>query len=454
MGDQYNLRRNVSTALIAFSANIIVVIVSYRLVVLEGGVALLGLWSALTAWLFLVRLGDVGMASAVVRYAAACDHVNEPLRVRRYVDTGLAVNAALFSVLSVGGWVLIHTHLTRILPHDPHAIAMARSILPIMFAAVYFQNLSGLTLGALSAIHLGFLAAWVHVIGTTIQLAMVFVLVPRTGLAGLASAQLLQHLFVLVTGWVLFISRLANASGVTGGVTPRHASLSVAREVLGFSFRAQFSNVANGVFEPISKIAISRVAGLELLGVYELAYKLVALPRNAVVSGVQATIPAMTRLFATDVQAARALYRKSTLRTGVSVSAVLIAITLVSPALTPMWLGSSEPLLPVFTALLAIGFIANTWGAPAHTLGMACGRVRGNIEAALLADFLVVTLTVAGAVFYSPVIMVGGVTVALSAGGFWVRKRNERLLDNGPQYTDTTTARVVSSAFVSQHDPR
>ena len=428
MSDLFNLKRNVVTSIVAFGANIVLVFVGYRLVILQDGIAAIGLWSTLMAWVFLIRLGDVGMANAVVRFAAACDTVNEPFRVRRYVDSGLIMNVTLFMLLSFVGWLVLETNLDQIFPDDPAAREISHGLLPLIFAGFFVQNLSGLMLGALRSIHLGYVSAKLTVAGTLMQLAIVVPLVPKLGLAGLAWGQFMQYTLTLVAGWIFFVNGLSRASGEQGSRMPRYISFSTMREMLGFSVRAQVANLANGLFEPISKIIIGRSAGLEALGLFELAFKLVALPRNAVISGVHASIPAMTRLIATDIQAARALYRRSLSATGLSSVIVLAVVTLSSPLVAIAWLGRYEASLSIFTALLAAGFLANAFGAPAHTLGVASGQLRGNIEAAVLAGGLAMVLTKIGGAIGPTWLMVAGVALALAVGGLWVRLRNERLL--------------------------
>ncbi len=432
MADPFNLRRNVVTSVIAFAANLALVFISYRLVVQRDGLGAVGLWSTLMAWIFVIRLGDVGMSNAAVRYAAALDPAQEPLQVRRLIDTAFVLNAALFVVLTGVGWAVYGANLRHIVPADEASVAVARAILPLLFAGFLLQNLSGLALGALRAIHRGYVAAWLSVAGTVLQLLVVVPLVGKIGLAALAWGQIAQYGLMLVVGWGGFLLGMRQIAGQSGPLLPVQGSMSVLREMLSFSLKAQFANLLNGLFEPLAKILLGRFGGLDLLGLFELAYKLIALPRNAVVSGVQASVPALTRLMASDLGAARDLYDRM-LRRSVGLTALVLgAVVLASPVVSWLWLGRIEPSFSLFAALLAAGFLLNGLGAPAFVLGMASGRMRSNIESATLALGVMTVFLGAAGLAGLDWGMVAGVASGLGAAGLYIKRVNERLLSEGP----------------------
>lgn len=428
MSDPFNLRRNVTTSVFVFAANIVLVFLSYRLVVQQGGVAAVGLWSNLMAWIFIIRLGDVGMANAAVRFAASCDAASEPDRVRRYVDTAFVMNGILFLALAVIGWAVYSANLDRLVPSGPEDRATARAILPLMFTGFLLQNLSGLALGALRSVHRGYIAAWLTLAGTVVQLAIVLPLVPRIGLAGLAWGQVAQYALMLGGGWIWFLLALRQTAGNAGNPLPVHATTAVMGEMLGFSLKAQLANLTNGFFEPLSKILIGRFGGLEALGLFELAFKMIALPRNAVVSGVQASVPAMTRLMATDHAEARKLYLRSRRTVTRMVAVVLGMVVLASPLASLFWLGRVEGTLVLFAAIVGVGFFVNALGAPAFVLGTASGRMRGNILSAALSTAVMVAAVVPAGLWGPGWSMVLAVAAGLGAGGLYVRHRNEMLL--------------------------
>ena len=428
MIEGFAIRKNVTMSIVAFAVNITMVFVSYRLVILYGGLGMLGLWSTLMSWIFIIRIGDVGMATAAVRYVATCDTETEGRRIRTYVDSGIVLNSVLFIFLAVLGFFLLDWKLDTIVPDNAEDLAIATDILPIMLACFVLSNLSGLVLGALNGIHLAYLAVWIGVGGTLVQLLTVLVLVPKIGLSGLALGQLNQHIGVLVIGWWLFRRRLKEVSDVAGPLLPIWCSYVVLKEMFGFSVKSQVANILNGFFEPLSKILIGRIAGLEVLGLYEMAYKLVSLPRNVAVSGVQATVPAVTRLLLVDKTEARDLYARSLRLVSRAAAALALISILISPIVSWLILGYVELSLVVFVSILTVGFFFNALGAPAFILGTATGRLKNNILSSLL-SLLIMSVTCVFASGFSVVWpQVAAVSLALACGGVFIRRRNESLL--------------------------
>ena len=427
-GRLFEVRRNVSSSVVAFTVNVVLVVASYRLVIAEGGLEALGLWSALMSWVYVLRIGDPGLSSAVARFVARCDAPIQGDRVRAYIDTGILVNGGLFLFLAGLGYGVFSTHIEFIVPDAGPPRKTAENLLPLLFGGLLASGLSALMLGALQGLHRGYLAARLSISGQLVQLVSVMLLVPRQGLYGLAAGVCLQHLVVLVAGWPITVRTISQLTGRRQPLLPIHASWRTMRQMMGFSLRAQVANITNGAFEPLSKILIGRYAGLETLGLFELAYKIVILPRNALVSGVQATTPAITRMLETDPGGARSLYARSVKLVARSAALCLGAVVIVSPIVSLTVVGQFLPVFTLFTAMLAIGVFANATGAPAFVLGIAHGRFAGNIVAAVISLAILGFMAVPAGLANTSVPMVAAVAMALTVSGFYIRRRNGRLL--------------------------
>ena len=85
----FNLKRNMVSAVFAFVINIGLVFLSYRLVIRQGGLEVIGLWSTLYAWTTMIRIGDAGMANASLRFIALCNPQTEGEKLRDYLETGI-----------------------------------------------------------------------------------------------------------------------------------------------------------------------------------------------------------------------------------------------------------------------------------------------------------------------------------------------------------------------------
>jgi len=423
-----NLRLNVVTSVAVFVANLLSVGVTYRLLVQVGGIESIGVWSSLIAWIFIIRIGDVGMTNGIIRFAAAYDVNQDASRIRGYVDTGIVFNAVLFGFLALLGWVAMDSNLAHILPEGSRYTSSVRPVLPILFVVFYLQNLSGLALGALQAIHRGYVGSLIFLVATFVQLFLAVLLVPAMGFTGLAIAQVGQYALMLITGWQFYRSALARTSGQHVPLLPQLASFSIIREIMSFGLKVQLVSFVNGLFEPLAKLLIGHAAGLQVLGLFDMAYKIVMLPRNALVAGVLAVVPAKTRLFSSDPRAFRELHRKSNKLIALAATAVLFVITLASPLITTLWLGYQEPKLPHLIGILAMGVWISAVSSPSYTLGMATGAMRTNTEAAFIALGLLVLLMLPASLSGLDWPLILTVAVAMGASSAWVLWRTSYAL--------------------------
>lgn len=369
--NRLNIRKNVYFALGEFSINVALVFFGYRLLIDQGGLEAVGVWATLYALVNIVRLGDAGVAVAATRFLALWDISKERNRIRVHAETALITNVVQFGVLSLAGYFVMLIFAGRMVGADH--VAEAENILPWMFFGFFLLNVSGTVLGLLQGIHQGYRRSQLSVFGTAIQLGAVLVLVPSHGLMGLAIAQILQHGAVTILGW-----RMARRE-MGSGILPTGFDASAFRTMLGYSIKAQVVNIANGLVEPVAKLLVGHYGGMATQGLFELAYKTVLLPRNLIASGVTATIPAMTTLFHEGREELRRLYARAVRLSSVAMGLAALALCILAPVPSQLWLGRVDTTYWLYVGLLAVGFFCNALGIPAYVLSMASGHMRSTI---------------------------------------------------------------------------
>lgn len=432
MLERLKTRKNVVNAVAAFGLNVALVFLTYRVVIQSGGLELLGLWSSLNAWIFLIRMGDAGLPDATTRFVARAQAGEASRTVRTYIDTALVTNTLLFTVLALLGYALLSSNLSLAVPDASmeRLGPQAAEVLPVMLVTFVITNVAGVFAAALQGLHRGYVASRLSIAGAVVQLVGAVFLVPRIGLLGLALAQLLQQL-VIAIGGAAFL-RLADGQQK---FRLTHVSWPAVREMVSFSYRVQFVSLCNGLFEPLSKLLLSRFGDLHLLGTFELAYKTVSLARNTVVAGAQATFPTLVHLYQKNaVSQLRATYAEISRKVTSTAALVLAGVSLFAPVISVVWSGNFSARYWTFVAILSLGHLASAYGATAYILGLAAGRVGHNLRAAVL---MLAVLT-ATAVPSSWIFRENGVAIAtalaLLMGGIAVKAWNERkfLLNNNP----------------------
>lgn len=416
--ERLNLRKNVSYAAGEFILTTLLLFVGYRLVIKQGGIEAIGVWSTIYAWTNLIRLGDAGVAVAATRFLAMWDVGKEQQRVRTYAETALLTNIVQFGALALIAYAGISPFVDRIVGAN-HA-AEARHVLPWLLLGFFLLNVAGTLMGMLQGLHLGYRRSQLSVFGTMIQLAAVLVLVPSHGLIGLAWAQVAQYAIVMLLAFAAVSRKLGRV------LRPYSFDLPAFRDMLGYSLKAQVVNIANGLIEPVSKMLVGHFGGMAAQGLYELAYKTVLLPRNLIASTVTAAMPSITALFRADRQRLRQLYARAFRLSAQLMTAASLAVVALAPLPSLFWLNRIDATYWLYVALLALGFLGNVVGIPAYLLGMASGHMRNNIIITLLAFALLLAVGWPAGIAFggSGAVAIAACTVGLCGIAIWLTNRH------------------------------
>ena len=419
---RFNWSKNVLYAMGEFVLNTLFVMVGYRLVVKQGGVGALGVWSTLFAWTNLIRIGDVGVSAAIVRFLPHWDiSVEEDKRLARvYAETALITNIVLFAVLAMLGFLGFSPFVPRVVGQK-YAIE-AMWILPYMFLGFYFLNISGTILGILQGLHLGYQRSQLSVFGKLLHLVVAIVTIPRIGLMGLAVAQIVQYSIVSLVGWGIARSQIGSR------LLPHRFDGRAFREMLSYSIKAQVVNVTNGLIEPVSKMLIGYFGGMEIQGLFELSFKTVLLPRNFIGSAISASLPTISALFEKDRIRLRQLYSRIFFVSVSGMGIALLLLVFVSPILSRFWLGRVDYTYCIYVGLIGVAFWINLAGAPSFVLGMATGRMRFNIISALVALGVLIILGVTLGFSVGPNGAVLASSLAIGSAGALIWYYNQQLL--------------------------
>jgi O-antigen/teichoic acid export membrane protein len=418
--ERFNLRRNVWYAIVELVANVGLVFLTYRLVILQGGITAVGLWATLYAWAALIRVGDVGISAATTRFVALHDIRSEAEAARRFVETGIISNALVFGLLCLAGYFVLY-QMVDIIVSAEHSVE-AKGVLPVLLLGFMLFNIWNIVIGCMQGLHLGYVRSQLSIGGSLLQLVVAVLLVPTNGILGLAWAQVAQYGAVSIVGWLIVRQTVGIRSYL-----PSRLDLPTLREMLGFSLTSQAANVASGLFEPVSKIAVGQVAGLHVQGLYELAYKSVWLPRTAIIAGAGATTPALTAIFRSTPDAVTRIYRRTSRLSTLAVAGCMLLITLASPVISLVWIGHIDWQYVAITMILAVGVFFNAFGAAAYNLAAVTGQMRNNIAVNAIV-LLVLALGFVLGRDLPPIGLVAIVATAMAFGGVAVKLLNERYL--------------------------
>jgi O-antigen/teichoic acid export membrane protein len=246
-------------------------------------------------------------------------------------------------------------------------------------------------------------------------LVFVFILTPIYGLQGVAVAQVLQAAGLLLVAWWLLKRQLPSLP-----IVPYRWNGKVLREMMGYGLSFQAISVMSMLFDPVAKALMSKFGGLEALGFYEMANKLILQARSLIVESGRFLVPSIAAMSAADSDKAREIFVTS-YRVIFYVAVIfygLLGIALTGISL--IWMGRYEQVFVQFALILNAGWFVNTLVVPAYFANLGFGRLRANVVShAIIGVVAAVGGSVLGVMFGSLGVLVG-TTLGLVAGSLFL----------------------------------
>ena len=180
--------------------------------------------------------------------------------------------------------------------------------------------------------------------------------------------------------------------------------------MIGFGAKLQAATIISFLLDPAVKFLMTTYGGLEALGFFEMAQRLVLQVRQIIVMPNQVLMPGFVHLMETQPQRVEPLYHRAMTLSLVGGFALLGSVALASPIICYLWTGHVTPIFDHFTVILAASWFANLVAAPAYLLGVASGRIGWNLWGTLIS--LIGTL-VAGMLLGR---LFGAIGIAIGAG--------------------------------------
>ena len=366
------ISRNVMATVLQVLISGVVMFVLYRYLYDRLGVEQIGVWSLVLAATSISRIGDLGLSAGVVRFVAQALGRNDAQQASHVVQT-VALTLGLFMAALLGiGYPLFVFALDYFLP--AHSVPIALSILPYALISLWIMMIVSVLSGGLDGCMRMDLRSLFMGISHLIYLGLTILLVPKYGLEGVALAQIIQSVVLLLLLWLALKVQLR-----TLPLIPLHWKYSVLKEMIGYGVNFQVITLMNMLFDPMIKALLSRFGGLEELGYYEMSNKLILQGRAMIIEASRVMVPVTATLQEHDAVKAKQLFITTysmTFYVAVLFYGLLgISITTISM----LWLGHYQAIFIQFALLLNLGWFANTLIGPAYFANLGSGKLRANM---------------------------------------------------------------------------
>jgi len=401
-----SISNNVLAVISQVIFNGVVLFALYRYLYDKLGVEQIGIWSLVLATTSISRIGDMGLSAGVVRYVAQALGHGDRKRAADIVQSVALTIGTSMGLLLLLAYPLFIRALHYVLPN--HSLAAAISILPYALASLWTLLVVGVISGGLDGCMRMDLRSILMGGSSLVYLGLTILLVPRMGLRGVALAQFLQSVGLMVSMWWILRRQLPELSWF-----PWCWRYDLIRGMFSYGANFQVITFASMLFDPILKGLISRFGGLGALGNFEMASKLVLQGRSIIIEATRVLVPAVAALQEQNRERAADLFLKAH-RLTFYVSAVFYGLLGMGLTIANLlWLGRYEVLFVHFGLLMNLGWYINTLMGPAYFANMGSGDLKPNVISHLI---LVVISPILGAglgIFWSGLGVAAGTAIGL-----------------------------------------
>lgn len=399
---------------VLFSTLILFII--YRIVIAKLGLHSIGIWALVLSVTSIARVADLGASGGLSRYVsrASVDLV-EAETALTYIRAAFALNVGLYILLSAISYIPIWLTLGKVAPIS--SLAEARALLPYSMIAFALLNVSAIPSAALTGLGMGAKKSKIMVVTTLIQAVVVFLLVDRVGLIGVAIGQIIQYILSGVVGWISIRKVMFNFGITLVPKIPISNNMVAIRAMISFGAKLQILNIVSMLFDPLVKGSISANYGMNNLAMYELSSRIILQIRQLIISPSQNLIP----LYASSLDLPNSkfsdLYEKTSSTVILAASVLMIFPVIFSPFLSFIWLGNINIQFLLFSFILSIAWFMNIAAAPAYMIGIATGQLKPNILASAVMSFVTPALLYLASKIGPVDVLIFAIGFGISAGG-------------------------------------
>ena len=330
----------------------------YRFLIKSLGSEQLGIWSLVLATSSVVNLANLGITSSLVKLIAEYKFKGDLFKVQTLISTSFISVGLVFLIFSLL-FYFIGTYILRRIISSAY-IDIALSILPFSLICLWINSLGGVFSSVLEGFQKNYLRNIILSIGSILMLLLTYILLPKFKLKGVAYAQLIQSVFVFISGF--FLSTRLFPFNKRSSIWEKESF----RQIISYGLKFQVVSIFSLLFEPITKALISKLGNLSIVGFYEMASRLISQSRSLIVSANQVVIPIVSEAAFQSKEAIRKIYEYSLNLTILFSTIVIAGLILFVPIISIFWIGNQESVFEYSVAILAIANFVNLLCGPSY----------------------------------------------------------------------------------------
>ena len=391
----------------------IILFLLYRFLSHQLGSEQIGIWSLVMASTSFVRLADLGLGGSVIKFVAGDLGRNNVALAVRTIFMAIVSMAVGMGTICAMGYPAIMRLLPSLIPAGK-PLLLAQQMLPYSLLSLWLTTLGSIFLGVLDGCLRTDKRAVISVSAALLQLVAVFLFVPKHGLIGLATIQVLQAVFILGTATLLVSHHVQQPVKVWVGWDWQRF-----RDLLRYGGSLQIGIIGQLLYEPIVKALLAKFGGLALTGYYEMANRMINQFKAVIISAYQTLVPYIAGKSLNQNELASIYLRAYKFLVFLAIPYyALIGITL--PFFIKLLSGEFNSVFLIVSLICLLSAAGNTMVGPAFFLYMAIGRLRWTVSTHIAIGICNVIFSGLGGYIWGGYGVLAGACLAYTLGSYLV----------------------------------
>lgn len=411
MGTHKKITINAASSVIQVLFTAILYFLLYKYLLDKLGIKLLGVWSLILSFSSIANLANIGITSGLVKFVAESIVEKDNSKLGKLIFTSLISIVIFFGLISIIVFFSANFFLKFVIEKD--FLNVALKILPFSLATLCINAIGGIFTSVLEGHQKNYLRNFIYIISGVILIVTTLILTPTFNIVGVAIAQLIQAFCVLILSIILTLKINRNSY-----FSFWKWSKDSFKELFSYGYKFQIVSISQLLYEPTTKVFLSKYGGLGLLGNYEMATRLVNQVRALIVNANQVVIPIIAEKSKNNLENDLVDFFKKMNKILLFIVLPLFSIVIAfTPLISLIWIGKIETNFLFSVYILSIASIVNIMCGPSYFSCLGEGKLDILVIAHVTMAILNIVLSfVFGLVFNGYGIILGwGTTLFLGS---------------------------------------
>jgi O-antigen/teichoic acid export membrane protein len=404
---------NALTTVLQVVITAVVYLLLYKIMLQHVGVALIGVWAIVVATSSIANLAGLGLTSGLVKFVAEYHQSKQIQKIRELIFTSLVSTFGLYIIIALLVLACSNFILTKVI--DIQYLAIAKELIPFSILCLVINGCSSIFISVIDGLQKNYLKNGIIIIGNLLYLILVFLLLRngRGTILTVAKIQCVQAAVVMLIMALIVLKKIGASA-----VFVWNWSTQIFRQIFSYGIKFQAISIIQLLYEPLTKSLLGKFAGVDVVGYYEVASRLVFQVRGLIVNANQVLVPKIASNQSTN--AVVDVYIKSIKYLLIIVLPIMSALLFFAIPISYFYIGSYQEYFIISVAILSVALFVNIISGPSYFTFIALGKLNPLLISHILIAIVNVVAAFSITLIYKELGVIVGWGLALIIGSIYV----------------------------------